>query len=126
MLITLTVGDWSGDGHEKTEKYTCEFNLPIDKIEKAYKKGCKKLGFDLRRDVAADYEDRNISKDLYDKLVEAGYSNELDSDIDSLTADDFVLMWVFIAKLGNPELKCSFCPTESLSNINVGGYGLFY
>ncbi len=131
--ITLTLGDWSHDGHSQTEVITVKCNVDKKDLEKAYKKGTKKVGFDLTEDVCADYEDGSVSDEVIEKLRDAGikpedFAEKGDADDEgwSLAYDyeAFAGLWMRIAQLGDPDLKYEVAPTNP-NNINIGGYGLF-
>jgi len=132
-FITLTLGDWSHDGHSQTDVITVRCNVDKKDLEKAYKKGTKKLGFDLTEDVCADYEDMSASADVIEKLKTAGIKPE--DFIENEDEDDegwsfaynveaFASLWLRIAQLGDPDLKYELVETNP-NNINIGGYGLF-
>lgn len=127
--INLVVGDWSHDGHSKTETVTILSNLDKKALEKAYKKGSKKVGFDLETDVCADYEDMSMSEDISEKLKAAGikphdYVEEDEAGLSfSYNHEAFATLWLDIARLGNPDLKYEIT-ADNNTTINIGGYGL--
>lgn len=130
-MINLVLGDWSGDGHSKTEIVSILSNLLKNDIEKAYKKGCKKVGFDLTKDVCAEYEDMSASKEVVEALRAVGFKPEdfLEEDDDgdwsfAYNGDAFAELWLRIAQLGNPDFKYEIT-THNTPNINIGGYGLY-
>lgn len=134
--ITLTVGDWSHDGHSKTEVVTVRCNIDKKNLEKAYKNGTKKVGFNLTENVCADYEDMSVTPEIIKKLKDAGINSEDFIENESDEGDDdncwsfaynceaFADLWMTIAKLGDPDIKYELCEDND-TNINVGGYGLF-
>jgi len=42
--VKLTIGDWSGDGHEEYDIYVYQVNYPVDVIQQSYKDSCKLTG----------------------------------------------------------------------------------
>jgi hypothetical protein len=70
MKFYIVLGDWSKDGHGKSEKVLIDSNIPMEELQEAYKKSCKKTGFDFSENVCADYEDQKISQKTFDILVE--------------------------------------------------------
>lgn len=134
-IVDLIVGDWSHDGHEKTETVSIKINITPGELREAYERGRDQVGFDLTSDVANDYEDRKLSNVRMKALVAKGYDersverDEYNNESDDyagdyvLSHDSFVDVWLFIAKLGNPDLTYE---TLNSASINVGGYGLFY
>jgi hypothetical protein len=130
--VRLVLGDWSGDGHEKTSVQFFASNLRGSEIQKAYNAGTKIVGFDLSENVARKYGDNSISIENVNKLKELGckvFDNPNEYEFDekkgySIWTTSFTDIYLFICKLGNPEFEYEFVfdPTDS---INIGGYGLF-
>ena len=133
--IDLCVGDWSGDGHEKTETISIESNLTAKEINAAYKIGAKKIKFDITKKISVHHDDSTISRKQYNLLIKAGYKwqiQEFDEDPEKSKEDrinigephHFACMWLFIAKLGNPDFEYNYVNSHA-EVINIGGYGLF-
>lgn len=127
--IRLVVGDWSGDGHEKTQTIYIESNLSTDQLTKAYKNGCKVIGFKLIDYIADDYLDDAIGEDEINKLQTTGFDiSKIKTEPDfngrtaSLYVQNYVDIYLHIVKLGNPKFKFEIVNPPYL---NIGGYGLF-
>lgn len=58
--VQLVVGDWSGDGHNRTDSVSVLVNCSTEQLQEAYKKGSKKLKFDLTKEAAVEYEDNKL------------------------------------------------------------------
>lgn len=134
--INLIVGDWSGDGHEKTEIIEIKCNLPLEELQMAYKKGSKKVGFDFINIVATDYEDSILHSKEWKKLEKLGCKIKLvlchgtdkqnpDYDLD-YDGSSYVEILLFICSLGHPDLKYKFVEKDWTNQWTIGGYGLFY
>lgn len=121
MIINLVLGDWSHDGHGMTETVTIESNFGISQIQKAYKAGVKLLGVDLVKDVCEQYEESEMLAEHYEVFKDSGILDPDDSWIDS---DTFAKLYLWTARMGNPELIYSVLPWDKAS-IQIGGYGLF-
>lgn len=137
--ITLVLGDWSHDGHNMTSNFIIDSNLTSKEVESAYKRGASKCGLDLRANVCSDYEDSSISAEDFKKLADAGYDRgdfgKVDPDdddppgdplkvgIDYVDHDEFLRMWLFIVKLGEPSFECKEIRSYDVT-VNIGGYGL--
>lgn len=138
-VTTLVVGDWSGDGHDKTSMTVIRSNLNSKQIMKAYKKASKKLGFSLIDDVASDYEDRILSRDRLQVLLDNGMKFEvlgLEYEIKEakecledeasegigLWSESYRDIFLFIVKMGDESFQWEVSHGDSL---NIGGYGLF-
>jgi hypothetical protein len=129
--IELVLGDWSRDGHNQTESFMILSSLDCGSLERAYKKGSKLVGFNLSEQVCHGYEDNEIDNDHLDKLISLGFNASILEQYEyckytnvpiQLSTNDFYMIYMFIARLGNPELKYESLDSES---INIGGYGLF-
>lgn len=128
--ISLTLGDWSDDGHGKTEVFVIKSNLTSAEINDAYTFGTKILGFDLSEDVASDYEDSTISDENVQILAANGFDMTMCSKSKKgnyhLDGETFRDVWLHIAYLGNKDFLWEAMGREQLPNLNIGGYGLFY
>lgn len=129
--INLTIGDYSGDGHDKSDKYLIESNLSLSELKQAYEIGTEKVGFDFYRTVAEAYEDNYISIEQLSILKNLGFGDLFDepyckgSEKIRLEAEEYVNIFLFICKLGNEQFEHEFISDNS-DNWNIGGYGLFY
>lgn len=132
--VTLTIGDWSDDGHGKTERFVINTNLTVDQIQQAYKAGSKKLGFNFVDECCHDYEDNILNKNIVDKLMANGLDDHLKKEQYTLYLENeeahsntklHSIIYCFIVSLGNPKFTYEFLE-QKVSNINIDGYGLFY
>lgn len=127
--IQLVVGDWSCDGHKRYVTIAIRCSLDRDGLIDAYKKGARKLKFDLMMEVARAYEDSSIRRDTLQMLKDAGYrydgqeDDEEDEDANvSLYPEWFADIWLFIARTGDPDMKAEIL--AETPRITIGGYGL--
>lgn len=60
--LDVVLGDWSDDGHGKSEKYPILVNMPTKDIQDAYKASCEKLGISFN-----DNEDFTNTKRNYNE-----------------------------------------------------------
>lgn len=120
-IIALVIGDWSHDGHSKVKEIHCESNLDTIELHKAYREGVKLIGFEFSAKVCIDYEDNSISEQVINLLNSFG--GNFNPDLSYLEHEEYADMWIFIAKLGNPDLKVNIINKKK---INIGGYGLFF
>ncbi len=127
--INLVVGDWSRDGHEKTETIQVKSSLTLAELNAAYALGSRRVEFDLSAEVAKEYEDDFMLKQHIDMLAIHGIVcedyNESEDDGVGLDPELFATLFMKIAQLGNCNLLFEFVD-DSTSTINIGGYGLFY
>lgn len=138
--ISLTVGDYSGDGHDRKEEMHISCSLDIDELKKAYKWGSIKINTDFAKEYCDEYEDNFFPKVLAELILEQGKSSgfiteDMEQEIKwafddvlnnniSINSEIFSVLWLCVARIGCPEMKIEFI--KSSPNINIGGYGLFY
>jgi hypothetical protein len=139
-VTTLVAGDWSGDGHSRTDTTVIRSNLTSEQIGEAYEAGSKKLGFNFIDEVAVDYEDNSLDLEKLQTLIAAGMNveeafkfeyeiNEVKTVLKDedpagihLCEESFTDIYFFIVKLGNEDFEYEISKGNS---INIGGYGLF-
>lgn len=126
-LIKLIVGDWSGDGHRQCDTFVIESEFSPEKINKAYGKATKILGFDLIEEVCAEYEESTLDPEVMAKMR----CNGIDPDDYAETYDNKTVIWescryadlyLRIVKLGDPSFEFIKIQEECWS-IHIGGYG---
>lgn len=131
--FTLTVGDWSRDGHNQFDVIPFKCNSSLATVSAAHIKASK--DFDLKlEDQCKDYEDYHLSIEFYARLLEAFKDNPdiialIDEPADEETGPwidtiTFAELYMQIAKLAILDLEWELIKTSE-SNENIGGYGLF-
>jgi hypothetical protein len=120
MLVQLTIGDWSQDGHNIMETVLVETNLNRTEMEEAYRKGCAALMLNPLGNMCSEYEQDTFTKEEAAKLTEVGFPAGPD---ETVTSEDWVRLYIFFCKAGNPDIVIE---EVLLDNINIGGYGLFW
>lgn len=142
-IITLSLGDWSDDGHGKTKTFNIKCNLSLKNLKKAYLVGAKKLKVDIVNDIAADYEDAKIDDEQFEIFQSAGfivdkswfpyslnepddfYLPKNDDQTFGLCVEIFAQLYLFTCKIGDPNLQYELVKRNE-NIIDIGGYGLFY
>ncbi len=135
-IVSLLLGDISGDGHNQRDTTVIFSNLTANEIKNAYSKGEKLLGFKFVSQVCSEYEDNSIPTELINKLVKFGFpletylsNGDLSNDGDDKDPEYFIWIqgyteiYLFIVKIGNPNFEWKY--TENDSCIDIGGYGLY-
>ena len=105
-LIQLTIGDWSDDGHGKTEIFLCKSNKDLAVVREAYKKGVEKIGLDLFK-ICDEYEHDAISfeeKSLFRCLDDDDEPGYFEGDF-RLSTENMYHMWMEIVTAGDPDLE---------------------
>lgn len=133
-IITLVLGDDSGDGHGQTETINIRSSLDQKAIKKAYASGIKKLGFDFCNDVASEYESTELDSDKWEQLKKLGYQDKHQLEKEAKSYNDgnislwtksFADIYLFIIKLGNKDFEFEYLSEKDNPQIKIGGYGLF-
>lgn len=134
-LVVIVYGDWSGDGHDHTSRTYVWSNKGVAEWRAAVAKGNAIVGFNIQEDVAAEYEQTAVPKELVEKAFAAGWRYKFDKyatsqlkkdglyDFDNGSYED---LFLFIVGLGDPELKWQALNHGSHhQEVHAGGYGLF-
>lgn len=144
----LVLGDWSDDGHGKTDKVLLESTHFVHDVKQAYKDSCKLTGVAFHSDnpgeqpitIACDYEDPYIPKEAmeifitkfgltYDIVDEWDFSDlpyitrkEFDKFKPlSLNEESIVNAWIWFVRLSHPEIE--FKTVNTLNEIPyINGY----
>lgn len=134
-LVVIVFGDWSDDGHGKTSRTYVWSNKGVADWRAAHAKGDELVGFKIEDDIAAEYEQRGVSKELVEKAFAAGWDYKFDEyalrDLEdsgeyTFYHDNYESLFFFIAKLGDPELKWQELQGgQHHQEVHAGGYGLF-
>lgn len=125
MLVHLVIGDWSDDGHGKTDSVFIESNLTALQIEEAYSQFfTNNLELALYKDFCEDYDDVRLPEKLATFLLEAGLIMQgyIDTENFIVNQDEYVQIYLFIVKLARPDFKYSLI---EIPKCNIGGYGFF-
>jgi len=139
-IFEINIGDWSDDGHGKTEEHRVavpsEFTQEM--IAENYKNNCKKYGITLEQPCGG-YGDRNFPIDPLRKMVKDGLNPSIVKNVDKygemaeIYTNDFFDIVCHMFFHGMPagftwhEIKTQgillggYGATQS-----SGGYGLFY
>lgn len=148
--MDLVLGDWSDDGHGKSEKITLVSNKPVLDVQEAYKAACKLTGIQFNHNedytgkkrtydraaeyrVCTEYEESELSAKCRAVFAAHGISTELYEKEPS--PDNFTDLWTAFVKLADPQLELRRLEEEKCipvingmwnANLNVQfGYGLY-
>ena len=131
----LVLGDWSDDGHGKYDKVLMECNVPVKRVQDAYKKACKLTGVSFnntdvftgqKRDyktardyrIACEYDNSSIPGPAKEVLIKHGLTAELFKDFECgedfntedntpfyLCRDGYIALWCWFIRLADPEIE---------------------
>lgn len=129
--IKLVVGDWSDDGHGKTDSYLVRTNYSAADIKRSYERALKIHKLHV---PCSDCEDSAINPDIVKLLTQHNVetSDILEYDKKSKTynfvdcgPDYFCQLYLRISSIILTDLVYEFIDSD-IATLNVGGYGLFY
>lgn len=131
----LPVGDWSGDGHERSYEPLIFSNKPVEEVREAHFAIKEKLGFDIEA-MCAEYGDDVPKREQWDALRALGV--EVPEDPESVWTPDIMAdCWLALLMLADPGLQLKyrrepeaqplqFCGNDDKGrHIKTIGYGLF-
>lgn len=142
----IVTGDWSDDGHGKSDQFTFNVNYNIDQIRKAYKKAQKKLkiAFDCNEKgkykLCEAYENDSLSKETINHLRQSGvnfdniqFGTMVDEDGSQLMEpSEMAFLFLEVVKTEIPDLSYELVQEpESINgywckDLNIGiGYGCY-
>jgi len=138
--MTFDFGDWSNDGHGRTETVNLIANHPADKIAEAYHLAAKKVGFQFHQEVARGYGERSFPAqkflDMGMDRDEVAYENDPNDEPEKWTvgwAEHMVVLLEGYIKQALPDLELKFADKkhrppnlrEYISGSEQFGYGMF-
>lgn len=127
--IAITVGDYSGDCHDKKDIFLFQSNCSSSALYSAYRRGVKIVDVDLSRDVCANYGGSTIMGAYYTKLLSHKLIDKTfncygdEDDRIFIYPEEFVKIYLGIVKLGFPDFSFEEIMPDT---INIGGYGLYF
>ena len=140
--MNLVLGDWSDDGHGKTEKILVEVNKTVEEIQQGYNVACEVTGYCFHenspyKQLLTNYEDNEILHTDCDKLLEFGlnvvdHCKETQDGSVIFTSKEFRDLWFHFVNIAIPDIQWVFID-ECIPNINGYwgylnegfGYGLY-
>ncbi len=126
-LFYIEVGDIDGvnhesGGHRKTEKFLIESSHSLADVEAAYYKTQKAFKVNLTEECE-EPENAALGSETIIALMKADKCIFDDIDPEFLLPEDFSLLYLRMAKLGNPKIITR--PGKEIECLQIGGYGLF-
>jgi len=143
----LVLGDWSDDGHGKSQKVLIKCNKTVEEIQQGYKDSCKLTGVSFndyccgdnytglsRKDeskyqVCCEYEDGYLSKQVIEIFESLncprellGNKKEKDEEYSEyvcmVDTEIFTKVWLWFVKLSIPDLEYNLNKKDEIPYIN--------
>lgn len=132
----VIVGDWSGDGHGRTEAYLISVPCKFD-TSAVYAAGVKEVGHDIT-DECEEYEEYMLPLFVYEGISAAAEKYGVKMPATEDPEDDGVIMdshtffhlWLTTLNIGKQVLYTDTPPIKEYvidykRRRDIGGYGLF-
>ena len=112
----LSIGDWSGDGHGRSEDFTVASNAPVEIVREAHYKIPEVTGIDIEG-ICSEYEEDEIDPETVQTLKDMGFQFENSSG-----------MGEGIVNVPDEDIpNLQFCGADDKGrHIGKVGYGLFF
>lgn len=146
-VYKLVIGDWSQDGHQKSEFFYFRCNLPDADIKAAYLKACEQIGVGLHRvrkgethtAICAKYEEHGIPLVSKAKLSNAGVDFkkvgglEEHGEWSDISPASIAIIFLEMVRVVRPEFQWEAIKDQTpcingfwSKDFNIGfGYGVF-
>ena len=131
-IIAITIGDFSGDGHEKSTDYYYRCTKSRDDVRDAYFAAKDAHPTVCPANYCAKYEDHAIPDDVAGALRKMGAP--MPKDLSWVDPDEMAALTVWFCRLGDPELQFKridasplmFCGPDAKGRYTDAiGYGCF-
>lgn len=129
----LSVGDWSNDGHGKTESFVVESNKEVEEIREAYFQACDELGFSLdgsykktKATPCSEYEEYSMGIETIESLREFGLeiteSQEEEWTEDYVETEDMCDLVLAIIMKQDESVELRRIPRDDMPTLHFYGY----
>ena len=123
----LSIGDWSGDGHGRSEDFTVASNAPVETVREAHYKIPEVTEVDIES-ICSEYGEDEIDAETVQVLKDMGFQFENSSGMGEGIVN--------VPEMADPSLKLEikdddipnlqFCGADDKGrHIGKVGYGLF-
>lgn len=121
--IQLTIGDWSGDGHEKYEVFRVNSNFPVERIREAHFHMEETTGINIE-EICSDYGEKEIDRETLNKLKSMGFHFENASGMGEayISVPEMAKLWVFLLQKVDPELQMEIVSDDDIPQLQFYGF----
>ena len=131
-LINFIIGDFSGDGHGKTDTFTLEIEHNCSDIEKRLEENEQKLLDEYDIDLSLwfkEYEDNIISNEDVQKLnnLKINYDNTWlneNNELNVWDSEQYLDIWILLMHFIDKDIKINKANTKAYFG-SCTGYGLY-
>lgn len=120
--FSLTLGDWSGDGHSNRVNFIVECDLPVKEAREAFFAAKEKLPPETHPDnICSGYEETRIPKATLAKLRALGMPLPAEDEDFGLTTEDLADWTCWFINQGNPAVNARLV-LDLLPDFHFWGY----
>lgn len=133
----MTIGDWSGDGHGKSEDFLISSSVPVEQVREAHFRIKDVTGIDIEN-ICSRYGEDEVDAETVEILKRMGFLFENRSGMGdgTLSVEEMAKLWLFLLQKANDELELAliendtpylhfFGDDQQGRHIGSVGYGLF-
>ena len=133
----LAIGDWSGDGHGRSEDFLVSSNAPVERAREAHYNIKDATGVDIEN-ICSEYGEDEIDEETVDVLKKMGFQFENSTGMGDgiVNVSEMARLWIFLLQKADPALelemvqddipRLQFYGFDDLKrHIGGVGYGLF-
>lgn len=102
----LSIGDWSGDGHGRSEDFTVASNAPVETVREAHYKIPEVTEVDIES-ICSEYGEDEIDAETVQVLKDMGFQFENSSGMGEgiVNVPEMARLWIFLLQKADPSLK---------------------
>lgn len=118
--IKFSIGDWSGDGHDRAEDYLVNSSHPVEVVREAYFTAIEKTGLDFGN-ICSKHEENYIAGEYMDKLKKLKAPLFLLEE--GLTPKSFLYLLLWFITLGDEDLFLKIKdPDKDIKDFHFYGF----
>ena len=102
----LSIGDWSGDGHGRSEDFTVASNAPVETVREAHYKIPEVTEVDIES-ICSEYGEDEIDAETVQVLKDMGFQFENSSGMGEgiVNVPEMARLWIFLLQKADPTSK---------------------
>lgn len=118
----MSIGDWSGDGHEKSEDFIVSSTVPVEKVREAHYRIPEATGIDFEA-ICSNYGDNCIDKQNMKALKELGFQFKDPTGLGDQVMDpeEMARLWIFLLQKADSSLYLQLKRKEELPTLHFYG-----
>lgn len=134
----LTIGDWSCDGHGRSEDFIISSSAPVEAVREAHYNIKNTTGIDIES-ICSEYEEDEIDEETVATLKDMGFEFENSTGMGDgiVNVPEMARLWIFLLKKADPTLEMEIVKNDiprlqfygvddKMRHIGDVGYGLFH